>query len=159
MFGAVRRLLAPRLRCYIIFVEKDLWMDMLRESPDGYIRQADGLLLVEAPPHSASEVAAIYRDFAVLCIEKQIRRVLVKPGDDDFAGERALRTALTTMVLAGLPSEFKLALVAENSRVAARYRDTERDLSMAGVQAKMFDTEDAAACWLDDTTFSPAPAE
>jgi hypothetical protein len=70
--------------------------------------------------------------------------------------ERALRTALTTMVLAGLPSEFRLALLAETARIAARYRDTERDLRRAGVDAKMFDTEDAAARWLNDIGPNPA---
>jgi hypothetical protein len=121
---------------------------MLRESPESYIRQVDGHLFVDSGRGTATELAAIYRDFAVLCIEKQIRRVLVKPGDDDPAGERCLRNALTTMVLAGLPSEFKMALLAETARIAARYRDTERDLCAAGVKAKMFDSEPAAARWL-----------
>jgi len=44
------------------------------------------------------------------------------------------------------------ALLAET----ARYRDTERDLCIAGVDAKMFDTEDAAARWLDDSAFNRA---
>jgi hypothetical protein len=62
---------------------------MLRESPDGYITQVDGHLVVDCGRVTATEVGAIYRDLAVLCIEKQIRRVVVRPGDDDPAGERA----------------------------------------------------------------------
>jgi hypothetical protein len=124
-------------------------MDLSRESPDPHIRHVDGHLVVEPGRGTATEIGAIYRDLAVLCIEKQIRRVLVKPRDDeDPAGERCLRNALTTMVLAGLPAEFRVALVAETRRVVARYRDTERDLCLAGIDTKMFDSEDAAARWL-----------
>jgi hypothetical protein len=105
-------------------------------------------LRVESGPGTVTEVAAVYRDFAVLCIEKQIRCVLVTPGDDDPAGERCLRNAVTTMVLVGLPAEFRIALVAGTSRIVACYRNTERDLCMAGVDAKVFETEDAATRWL-----------
>jgi hypothetical protein len=125
-------------------------MEISRESPDAYIRQVDGHLIVEPGRVTATEIGAIYRDLAVFCIEKQIRRVLVKPcDDDDPAGERCLRNALTTMLLAGLPAEFRIALVAGTRRIAARYRDTERDLCTAGVDAKIFDSEDAAARWLN----------
>jgi hypothetical protein len=124
--------------------------EMSRESPNGYIKQVDGQLIVEPARGTPTQLGEIYRDLAVFCIEKQIRRVLVKPADDDAAGERALRVALTTMVLAGLPAEFKLALVAPSGRIEARYRDTERDLCLAGVDTKMFETEDSAARWLDD---------
>jgi hypothetical protein len=129
---------------------------MLRESPDGRVRQVDGLLLIEPGRGTATEVAAIYRDLAVLCIERQLRRVLVKISDDDPAGERCLRNALTTMVLAGLPAEFRIALVANGERIEARYRNTARDLSMAGVDAKLFETEDGAARWLGETWLSRA---
>jgi len=122
---------------------------MVRESPDGYLRQINGYLVVEPGRGTATELAAIYRDLADFCIERQIRRVLVKPSDGNAAEEHALRRALTTMVLAGLPAEFKLALVAEGGRIAARYRDTERDLCIAGVDARMFETEDSATRWLD----------
>src|SRR5918996_477816 len=67
--GAVRKLPVPTPEVYIV--------DVLRESPDIYIKQVDGQLRVEAA-RFAGDVAAIYRDLAVLCIEKQIRRVLVK---------------------------------------------------------------------------------
>jgi len=122
---------------------------MLRESPDGHITQVDGHLVVDCGRLTATEVAAIYRDLAVLCIEKQVRRVVVRPADDDPAGERALRVALATMVRAGLPAELRIALVANNERIEARYRNTERDLCMAGVEAKIFETQHTATRWLD----------
>ena len=52
------------------------------------------------------------------------------------------------MLLAGLPAEFRIALVAGNPRMEARYRLTERDLCMAGVDARIFATEDDATLWL-----------
>jgi hypothetical protein len=125
-------------------------MDALRASSDGHLRQVDGHLVVEPGRTTASDIGAIYRDLAVLCLENQLRRVLVKPGDDDPLGERALRMALTTMVLAGLPAGFRLALVAGDQRIEARYRFTESDLCLAGVRTKMFKNEESAARWLSE---------
>jgi hypothetical protein len=120
----------------------------MRESPSTHFRQVDGHLVVDSASGSAADVAAIYRDLAVYCIEKQVRRVLLKPADDDVAGEHAFRVAMTTMVLAGLPAQFRIALVAANERIVSRYRNTERDLCAAGVDAKIFDSEDGAQRWL-----------
>ena len=120
---------------------------MPRESPDTYFKQFDGYLLVEPRP-GGPDPAAVYRDLAVYCIEKQIRRVLVKPPDDDLVGERGLRNAMNMMVLAGLPPEFRIALVAQTERVAARYRITERELRDAGLDARLFDAEESAVRWL-----------
>jgi hypothetical protein len=123
-------------------------MAIPQELPNGYFRQVDGHLVVEPASGSATDVAAIYRDLAIYCIEKQVRRLLLKPADDDAAGEHAFRVAMTTMVLAGLPAEFRVALVAANERIVVRYRNSERDLCAAGVDAKMFDSDDGAQRWL-----------
>jgi hypothetical protein len=122
--------------------------EMSKESSGGHFRQVDGYLIVEPGRGGVTELGAIYRDLAVFCIEKQVRRVLVNPADDDVAADHALRVAMTTMVLAGLPAEFRIALVAGSERLMARYRKTERDLSAAGVDAKVFDSEDGARRWL-----------
>jgi hypothetical protein len=124
---------------------------MSRASTDGRIRQVNGHLVVEPGRLGATrEIDAIFRELAVFCIEKQIRRVLVKPADEDPVGERALRVAMTTMVLAGLPAEFRLALVTDNDSIEARYRNTERDLCAAGVDAKVFASPEGATRWLDE---------
>jgi hypothetical protein len=65
-----------------------------------------------------------------------------------------LRDALTVMVLAGLPANFKLALVAASPRVAVTYRDARRDLCAAGVTTRMFESEEDAARWLDSADVS-----
>lgn len=74
---------------------------------DAHTRQINGHLIVEPGRASAAELGDIYRDVTVSCIEKQIRRLLVKLRDADPAAERALRIAMTTMVLAGLPAQFQ----------------------------------------------------
>ena len=79
----------------------------------------------------------------------ELRRVLVKAADDDPAGEHALRDAFTTMLLAGIAPDFRLALVAATQRVEARYRSVQRDLSLASVHAKIFENESDAAYWLN----------
>ncbi|SRR5258706_6668418 len=124
---------------------------MSRASQHDGLQQVDGQVIVDAGRVTEFEVEKIYRQFAVLCIDKQVRRVLVRPGDADPAAERALRVALTSMVLAGLPSGFKLALVVASAHIEARYRDTERDLRMAGVETKIFPTDDGASRWLRES--------
>lgn len=122
---------------------------MSREAPGIYFKHVDGHVLVDLGSATTREMEGTYRDLAVYCIEKQVRRVLVRPGDDDPVGEHALRIAMTTMVLAGLPAEFRLALLADSTPLQTRYRKTEHDLRAAGVDAKMFDSEDGARRWLD----------
>ncbi len=120
----------------------------IQESGDRNLRQVDGYLVVEPGLSSAAELQSTYRAFAVLCIKNQITRALVKAIDSDPAGEHALRDAFTMMLLAGIPAGWKLALVADTPAVEARYRDAQRDLTMAGVDARLFATEQEALSWL-----------
>jgi len=107
-------------------------------------------LRVEFGYGTVTEIAALYRALAVTCIEKQISQVLIIAGDDDPAGERALRDALTMMVLAGIPHDFRLALVAALPRVAQTYARTQRDFNAAGIKTRVFDNEEHAERWLED---------
>ncbi|HEY3077930.1 MAG TPA: hypothetical protein VGJ74_22370 [Burkholderiales bacterium] len=123
---------------------------MQYEPADRYLSETPGYLVVEAGlTHNGVEVADIFRSFAVRCLQKQINRVMVKTGDSDPAGERALRDAFTTILLAGIPSGFRIALVAGTPLIQARYRNAQRDLAMAGVDAKLFDSEAEAVWWLE----------
>jgi hypothetical protein len=121
------------------------------------ITQIDGHLRVEATSGSADEIGAIYRAMAHLCIQGQLRHLLVKPADDNPEGEHALRVSLTTMVLAGIPPDFRLALVAITPRIEARYLNAPRDLRLANIDAQIFASEEAAARWLDGPGGAPAP--
>ena len=122
---------------------------MLHERADRYLRETQGFLVVEAASTNSAEVADIFRSFAVRCLEKQINRVLVKTGDSDPAAEHALRDALATILLAGIPAGFRMALVAATPQVRGSYRTAQRDLVLAGVDARLFDGEAEAVRWLD----------
>lgn len=80
--------------------------------------------------------------------------MLIVAGDDDPAGARALRDTLTMMLLVGIPSDFKLALVATSERVAVTYRNAQRDLCAAGATTRLFDNEQNATRWLEGADVS-----
>ena len=112
------------------------------------LRDTSGLLRIEFGYVTVTEIGELYRALAVTCVERQITRVLVIAGDDEPAGERALRNALTMMILAGIPEGLRLALVAALPRVAQTYRHAERDFSAAGIATRLFENEADAAQWL-----------
>src|SRR5260221_2188787 len=113
-------------------------MEGVQDSGDRNLRQVDGYLVVEPGLSSAAELQSTYRAFAVLCIKNRITRALVKAIDSDPAGEHALRDAFTMMLLAGIPAGWKLALVAGTPAVEARYPNAQRDLTLAGREARRF---------------------
>lgn len=113
------------------------------------LHDTGGHLRLEFGYATVTEIAELYRALAVTCVERQITRVLIVIGDDEPAGERALRNALTMMVLAGVPRGSRLALVAAVPRVANTYRNTPRDFTAAGIGTRLFDNEADAAHWLD----------
>jgi hypothetical protein len=96
-----------------------------------------------------TELAELYRGLAATCIQEQIARVLIVVGDDEPAGERALRDAVTTMVLSGIPYGFRLALVATLPGAARTYSNTPRDFTAAGITTRLFESEEEALRWLD----------
>ena len=100
---------------------------------------------------TVSELDELFRELAVTCVKKQYSRVLIVARDEDPAGESALRDALTVMVLAGIPSDFRLALVTPSDRVEFTYRNAQRDLCAAGITTRVFEREDEARGWLDST--------
>ena len=116
----------------------------------GHLAQTPAYLKAEFGYGTATQIAELLRTLAVTCIQKQSARVLVVAGDDDRAGEHALRNALITMILAGIPDDFRLALVAAAPRVKHVYRDAQRDFTAAGATTRLFDTEEEAARWLGD---------
>lgn len=111
--------------------------------------ESAGHLRVEFGYVTVSEIAELYRALAVTCVERQLARVLIVAGDDEPEGERALRDALTIMVLAGIPKEFRLALVAALPRVAQTYALTQRDFNAAGIKTRVFENEADAVWWLE----------
>lgn len=110
---------------------------------------APGVLRVEFGYGTTTEIAELCRSLAVNCVQRQISRVLLIAGDDDSGGEHALRDAMTIMVLAGIPADFRLALVIALQRALAVYGNTERALNAAGIRTRVFATEEEAVLWLD----------
>jgi len=122
---------------------------MMRDAVAFHLRETSGCLVLEFGPTTPHELGELYRAFAVLCIERQFRQAMILAGDADRSGERALRVAVTMMLLAGIPRDFRLGLVAASPEVAAAYRAAPGDLCAAGVAARLFDSERNAARWLE----------
>lgn len=129
--------------------ERDTRLDGLR-SAKGNLRLSRGRVRLRHGYGDCRAVSAL----AVACVQKKSRRVLIVAGDDDPAGARALRDALTMMLLVGIPSDFKLALVATSERVAVTYRNAQRDLCAAGATTRLFDNEQNATRWLEGADVS-----
>lgn len=121
------------------------------------LRDTRAQLRIEFGYVTVTELAELYRALAVTCVERQIARVLILAGDDEPAGERALRDAMTMMVLAGIPDDFRLALVAALPRTAQTYRNTPRDFNAAGITTRLFASEEDAVQWLDGSTARGGP--
>ena len=105
-------------------------------------------LRIEFGYATVGETAELFRNMVVTCLQNNVERALIIAGDDDLAHERALRDALTVMVLADIPRDFRLALVIDNPRVAHAYGNFQRDVSAVGIATRLFETEEAATYWL-----------
>ena len=104
-------------------------------------------------------VSEIYQAFAVLCARAEVRRALLKAGNEDPDAHFALRDTLVTLArIAGIPLRFRLALVAGSSRVEGVYRTVQGELRSLGCEARVFRTERGAGRWLFGDTGAPAQA-
>jgi hypothetical protein len=117
-------------------------------SSQGRIRDCPGYLRVDCGDRIGAELSEIYRAFAAICIAKQAQRVLVSSGDGDIDGHRALRDALATMLLAGIPAGFRIALVTGNRAIERMFHDVRSDLRVLDIEAGIYATEKAAVEWL-----------
>ena len=120
-----------------------------RQGTRPQLMQRSDYVRAEFGPGPATEIAGLYQAMAPLCVRKKISRVLVVAEDDDPAGEHALRDALLVLMLEGLPPSFRLALVAVSPQAALAYRKAQDDLCAAGINTALFESEPAAARWLE----------
>jgi hypothetical protein len=104
--------------------------------------------LIDGTGCGGRELARLYRDFAVACVQRQLERVLVKAGGGDPQDHLSLRDALTAMMLGGVPAGFRIALVARTGPIEAVFRALQTDLCRLRVQAALFGREDDARKWL-----------
>lgn len=112
------------------------------------VEERQGYVMVDCTGCGGRELAQLYRDFAVACIERRLEHVLVVAGGGDPRDHLSLRDAVTVMMLAGVPSGFRIALVAPVAPIEAAFRALQRDLRQRRVEAAVFDHEDRAREWL-----------
>jgi hypothetical protein len=106
-----------------------------------------GYLLVDCTGCSVREISQLCQDFAVACVERQLEHALVK-GDGDPQDHLSLRDAFTAMLLAGIASELRIALVARAGPLAAAFNFLARDLCRLRIQAAAFRAVAEAEEWL-----------
>ena len=120
----------------------------------GTIQECAGYLTVDCGERSENrELSQLYRDFAVACVEKQVSRVLLRARHGTLEAHLALRDAMTVMLLAGIPSGFRIGFVADRPTAAEALAALGEDLRRLGIAAALFDSEEPALAWL-----KPSPA-
>lgn len=130
-----------------------------RMTSSKYVCQRPGYLVVDFRDGvDPVQIVHAYRHFAAVCIEKSMQRALVAAGDDPPNAHYALRDAFTAMVLAaGIPSAFRLALIASTSRIEAVFRAIERDFRVLGIDTRIFADEHQALAWVEEQPMQRAP--
>jgi hypothetical protein len=126
---------------------------------EGRITECAGYVRVDFGSCNAAELAALYHGFTAFCLDHKATRALLKAGDNDPNGHYRLRDALMTMAqLAQIPAEFKLALVPSTRAIEVVYREAQRHLRAAGLNAWVFGTEHEAVEWLEGRQQGGRPA-
>ena len=122
---------------------------------EGRIIQCGEYVRVDFNDCNVSELSEVYRGFATFCLDNKVTRALLKAGDNDPHGHYRLRDALHTMAhVAQIPAEFKLALIPSSRAIEAIYRETQRHLRAAGLNAWVFADEAEAVDWLEGRTLA-----
>jgi hypothetical protein len=120
---------------------------------EGRITQCGGYVRVDFNSCNVSELSALYRGFATFCLDNKVTRAMLKAGDNDPNGHYRLRDALISMAqLAQIPPEFKLALIPSTRAIDTIYREAQRHLRAAGLNAWVFAEECEAVDWLEGRT-------
>jgi hypothetical protein len=122
----------------------------------GGITQHPGWLALDCPRVGVREISQLYRDFAVACVNQQVDRALLQATDGDADDHLGLRDAFTMMLLAGIPSGFRVALLARSPRVLELFQALRADLRRLRVDAAVFVQETEALDWLAPSRPTPA---
>ena len=113
----------------------------LRKSQRGYLH-------AQARCATWREFDETCRALAVECLAKDVNRVLIEATDCDEDSDISLRDTLTTMILTGMPTQFRLALVTNVRRLQSLVRDFQPALRLFLIEARLFDDREDAARWL-----------
>lgn len=100
-------------------------------------------------PGQPHEIQDCYRTLANECLLRRGKSLLIvgAGGNDSFV-HLAGRDSLRALALAGVPPEFRLALVAASADMIAIYDAAVVEATRRGIQARRFRAEDDAAAWL-----------
>ena len=108
-----------------------------------------GFLSVSVRPGLAQEVQECYRAFVHECLQRGCRHVLIEGSSAwDAFNHLALRDALRSMAQAGLPSGFRLALIALSPDLIAVYDAVLVEAGRHGIEARRFLSRAEAEAWL-----------
>jgi hypothetical protein len=117
---------------------------------EGRITQCGGYVRVDFNSCNVGQLSEVYSGFATFCLDHHVTRALLKAGDNDPNGHYRLRDALHSMAQrAQIPPEFKLALIPSSRPIEAIYREAQRHLRAAGLNAWVFAEEEEAVDWLE----------
>jgi hypothetical protein len=97
----------------------------------------------------AQEVQECYRAFVNECLQRHCTRALIVGiASLDAFNHLALRDALRSMALFGVPAGFRLALVAGTPELIAVYDAALVEAGRHGIDARRFHSEADADAWL-----------
>lgn len=113
------------------------------------IQSTGNMVRATVGPGDAAEIQDCYRAIAVFCIQSQVRCALVVSGDGEATDHLALKDGMSCVAMAGLPQDFRLALVA-TPETQAVYALAEEAARHSGIKAKLFQTEEEAVSWLNE---------
>ena len=113
------------------------------------IRQEEHWLRATVGSGLADEVQACYRLLAAECVRRHCARVLViGAAPQDAFDHLAVRDAMRSLALAGVPAEFRLALVALTPDLIAIYDTAVLEAERLGIEARRFGLQAEAERWL-----------
>jgi len=100
-------------------------------------------------PGHAGEIQKCYQDWACACVRGKHRRALLvgTSRGDDFA-HLAARDAIASMAVAGIPAQFRLAVVARSVLLITVYDAVVVAARRQGIDARRFQDEEEAVKWL-----------
>jgi hypothetical protein len=122
----------------------------IRNKPGCRIELQGEHLRVAVGPALPDEVQDCYHAFANECVTRNCKRVLIIGNAKiDAFSHLALRDVLRSMALAGVPADFRLAVVADTANLIAVYDAAVVEAGRLGLDARRFMSEQDAASWLE----------
>ena len=113
------------------------------------IDEGAGLIRACVGPGLADEVQECYRSFVHECLQRHCGRALIQGrAHVDAFYHLALRDALRSMSVAGLPAGFRIALVAETPDLIAVYDAAVLEAGRCGIEARRCSGVPEAERWL-----------